>query len=147
MLFKCYLIHVEALLQFASASRLIWGSFFFFNHLEVLTLNFYFLSAAALHGVSWYFPFIFKMFWKFSRLATAEVCMEEREELTDLPCIFAVFFFFFFNRVKYTFFKNLSIWGEGCSWFSDGVFHYFCRTLFNFSLLTFPLPLSHSKRH
>ena len=61
------------------------------------------------------FPFIFKMFWKFSRLATAEVCMEEREELTDLPCIFAVFFFFFFNRVKYTFFKNLYIWGEGCS--------------------------------
>lgn len=38
--------------------------------------------------------------------------MEEREELTDLPCVFAVLFF---NRVKYTFFKNLSIWGEGCS--------------------------------
>lgn len=30
--------------------------------------------------------------------------MEEREELTDLPCIFAVLVF---NRVKYTFFKNL----------------------------------------
>lgn len=33
--------------------------------------------------------------------------MEAREELTDLPCIFAVFF-----RLKYTFFKNWCLFGE-----------------------------------
>lgn len=34
--------------------------------------------------------------------------MEEREELTDLPCVFAVLFF---NRVKYTFLK-IFLFGE-----------------------------------
>lgn len=66
MLFRWYLIHVEALCY---RLPLLHGWFGRECFLLIIWkfLNFCFLSAAALHGVSWYFPFIFKMFWKFSK--------------------------------------------------------------------------------
>lgn len=70
--------------------------------------------------------------------------MEEREELTDLPCVFVVLFF---NRVKYTFFKIFLFGERDALDFLMKSSIISVELFFNFSLFTFPLPLSHSKRH